>query len=90
MTDPMYAALWSTALGPKYRVWDLSANIEFKKYSKKALVSHFKIDWSEVHEMKKRLSLEGKSTWTKKVDVHDSDGALIATVNKTLHIAMLK
>lgn len=90
MTDLMYAALWSTALGKNYRVWDLSANVEFKKYSKNELVSHFKIDQKEVEEMKMKLSLVGKTTWTKRVDVHDSDGILIATVNKTLYLRMIK
>ncbi len=84
--DPVYMMMLVNILGPDYVVWDKAACIQFKKPGKGTLYARFLIDQSEVDAIKAELDRVPKLDRVYHVDFVDHDGAVHATVEKTIYI----
>jgi len=86
MTDPFYMLMLVNNLGSDYIVWDKAASIRFKKPGRTDLYTKFKITQNEIDSIKSDLRDVEKIDWIKDVEVMDSEGNVVAVVNKTLYI----
>lgn len=86
MTDPFYMLMLINILGNGYIVWDKAASIRFKKPGRSDLFAEFALLDSEIEEIQQKLLRAEKMDWKKTVLVTDSDGTVIAEVEKTVNI----
>lgn len=86
MCDPFYMLILMEKLGKNFLVWDKAANIKFKKPGRGLVKAHFQIPDSEVEEIKKIVSLEGKTEPIFEIEVKDEKGETVAIVEKTLWV----
>ncbi len=86
MCDPFFMILLMENLGKKYIVWDHSARITFKKPGQTNLRAKFHIAETQYDDIKKQLEVNEKIFPVFTVDVFDTDGNTVATVEKTIYI----
>jgi acyl-coenzyme A thioesterase PaaI-like protein len=89
MTDPIYAAILSVALGRRYAVWDQTASIRFLKPGRQGLVARFAVTHEEVTALRTEMEQARRTVWSRTVDVVDAQGTVVATVEKNIHIRRL-
>jgi len=86
MTDPFLMVMLIENLGRDYIVWDKSATIRFKKPGRGTVFAEFRLTDQQIHEIKQALTTEKKIERIFTVEVKDESGAVIAEVEKLLHI----
>jgi hypothetical protein len=86
MTDPFFMVMLIENLGKDYIVWDKSATIRFKKPGRGTVFAEFRLTDQQIHEIKQGLTIEKKIERVFTVEVKDESGAVIAEVEKLLHI----
>lgn len=86
MTDPFYMLMLIENLGRDYIVWDKSATIRFRRPGKGTVTAHFTITEAQLDEIRHALKTEEKIERNFEVQVLDSDGKVVAEVEKVLHI----
>ncbi|MGA9529428.1 MAG: DUF4442 domain-containing protein [Terriglobales bacterium] len=86
MTDPFYMLMLIENLGSDYIVWDKSASIRFRKPGKGTMRAEFRLTDSQIQEIRDKLQTQGKVEPVFMVQVKDESGALIAEVEKVLHV----
>jgi hypothetical protein len=86
MTDPFYAILLLHNLPRGYRVWDRAARIEFKTPGRTDVYAHFVLTDAMIAEVLAATADGSKYEPTWPVDIIDANGAVVATVDKTLYI----
>jgi hypothetical protein len=86
ITDPFYMIMLIENLGKDYVVWDKSANVRFAKPGRGTVFARFRLTQEQIDEIKQALKNEGKIERTFRVEVQGVDGAVIAVVEKLLHI----
>lgn len=86
MTDPFFMVMLIENLGKDYIVWDKSATIHFKKPGRGTVFAEFRLTDQQIHEIKEALTTEKKIERVFTVEVNDRSGAVIAEVEKLLHI----
>lgn len=86
VTDPFYAMILIYGLGNEYVVWDKVATIRFLKPGKTDLYLDFIVTPEELEAIKKQVDAEGKIDWTKRVELFDTVGTLVAYADRTLSI----
>ncbi len=86
MTDPFYMLMLIQALGRDYIVWDKSASIRFKKPGRGVVSANFRLDDSQIQEIREALQSEEKIDRIFAVEVKDESGAVIAEVEKQIHV----
>ena len=86
MCDPFYMLILIKLMGPGYIVWDKAASIKFKRPGTRKVFAKFKVSESEIKEFKEQLKGLPKIEPVFMVSVTDSDGTVIAEVEKTLYI----
>ena len=86
MTDPFYMLMLIQNLGRDYIVWDKSANIRFRKPGKGRVVARFRLSDEQIEGIRRDLRTQPKIEPTFLVEVTDESGAVIAEVQKVLHI----
>jgi hypothetical protein len=86
MTDPFYMLMLIENLGRDYIVWDKSANIRFRKPGKGRVVARFRLSDEQIEGIRRDLQTQPKIEPTFLVDVTDESGAVIAEVQKVLHV----
>jgi acyl-coenzyme A thioesterase PaaI-like protein len=86
MTDPFYMLMLIENLGPGYIVWDKSATIRFRKPGKGKMVAAFRLTDQEIDTLRDDVESKGKIEPTFTVEVKDETGAVIAEVDKVLHV----
>ena len=86
MTDPFWMLLMMQRLGPGYRVWDRSADIEFVSAVRETVYASFAISDACVSEIREACSQGAPVTRWFEADVVTSSGDLVARVRKQLHI----
>lgn len=86
MTDPFYMLMLIEILGRDYIVWDKAAAIRFKKPGTKKVHAEFRLSDEQIENYKKELETKNKIEPILHVHIKDSDGLLIAEVDKTLYI----
>jgi len=86
MTDPSYMLMLIENLGRDYIVWDKSATIRFRKPGKGKVTASFRLSDEQVADIRRQLETEDKVQPTFKVEVRDEDDAVVAEVEKVLHV----
>jgi hypothetical protein len=86
MTDPFFMVMLIENLGKDYIVWDKSAAIRFKKPGRGTVSASFRLSDRQIQEIKQALTTEKKIERVFAVEVKDESGAVIAEVEKLLHI----
>ena len=86
MTDPFYMLMLIENLGRDYIVWDKSATVRFRKPGKGVVSAAFRLSEEQVDEIREALKSEDKIDRVFTVEVRDQSGAVIAEVQKQLHI----
>jgi hypothetical protein len=86
MADPFYMLMLIENLGRDYIVWDKSASIRFRKPGKGKMRAEFRVDESQIQEIRDKLQTLPKVEPVFRVQIKDESGALIAEVEKVLHV----
>ena len=86
MTDPFYMMMLLKNLGPGYLVWDKAASIEFVKPGQGEVVARFELTEDRIREIEEETR-SGRPHYAQfKIDVVDSDGDVVARVDKTVYV----
>ncbi len=86
MTDPFYALMLLHNLPRGYRVWDRAARIEFKTPGRSDVYARFVLTEAMIAEVLAATANSSKFEPTWAIDIVDTAGAVVATVEKTLYI----
>lgn len=86
MTDPFYALMLLHNLERGYIVWDKAATVRFKAPGRSDVFASFELTDAQIAEVVAHTAGGAKYEPTWPIDVVDSEGLVIATVEKTLHI----
>lgn len=86
MCDPWFMLILMRQLGADYIVWDKAASIQFKKPGKGTVRARFHISPERVKEIRKDADAQTKSEPTFVVDVVDTEGQVVARVEKLLYV----
>ncbi|HLY31508.1 MAG TPA: DUF4442 domain-containing protein [Ktedonobacterales bacterium] len=84
--DPIYMIMLIQNLGPEYVVWDKAASISFKKPGRSTLYARFTLAQQELDAIRAALAEERSLDRVYQIDLTDKNGAICATVEKTLYI----
>jgi acyl-coenzyme A thioesterase PaaI-like protein len=86
MADPFYAILLLHNLPRGYRVWDRASRIEFKTPGRSNVYARFVLTDAMIDEVLAATADGAKYEPTWSIDIRDRQGAVVATVDKTLYI----
>src|SRR5215469_632456 len=86
MTDPFPMLMLIENLGGDYIVWDKSASIRFRKPAKGTVRASFRLTEAQIQEIREALTSQEKIDRIFAVEVKDESGAIIAEVQKQLHV----
>ena len=86
MADPFYMLMLIENLGRNYIVWDKSASIRFKKPGKGIVSASFRLSDLEIEQIRETLKIEEKIDRGFVVEVKDQSGAVVAEVQKQIHV----
>ena len=90
MTDPFFMVLMMHRLGPEYVVWDKQGTVRFLKPARGTVTARFVIPDEKVAEAREKTANGDKHEPVFKVDIVDSNGVVVADVEKTLYIRRKK
>lgn len=90
MTDPWYMLMVMDNLGREYVVWDKAARIQFKRPGKGLVSAEFTVTEEIIDEIKREVSEKGKTEKELQVEVKNSEGQIVALVDKTIWISLKK
>jgi hypothetical protein len=86
MCDPFFMLMLINNLGPNYIVWDKAATIRFKKPGKGLMKAHFHIPFEKIEEIRAQAELQPKVEPQFQAVVTDTEGVVIAEVDKLLYV----
>jgi len=86
MTDPFFMLMLIENLGREYIVWDKSATIRFRRPGKGTVRASFRLSEEQIEEIREASKREPTVERTFGVEVKDESGAVVAEVEKLLHI----
>jgi acyl-coenzyme A thioesterase PaaI-like protein len=86
MCDPWFMLILMRALGRDYIVWDKAAGIRFVSPGRGTVRAHFHIPQERVDEIRAAADRDGKLEPTFTVDVLDTEGKMVAQVEKLLYV----
>ena len=86
MTDPFFMLILMEYLGKDYIVWDKAATIRFKKPGMGTVHAHFEIPAKRLQEIREAADSSYKVEPTFTVNILDSNGVIIAEVEKLLYV----
>jgi hypothetical protein len=86
MTDAFYMIMLLFNLGKNYIVWDKSASIQFKKPGRGKVFATFQFTEDEIADIRARADRDEKYIFDRTVDIVDENGAVIASVIKTIYV----
>jgi hypothetical protein len=86
MTDPFYMLMLINLLGKGYIVWDKAASIRFKRPGTSKVYAQFRLTPEKLNEFKEELKEKNKIEPVLTVLVKDSEGTVIAEVDKVIYI----
>jgi Domain of unknown function (DUF4442) len=90
MCDPFFMLILINNLGPDYIVWDKAATIRFKKPGKGLVKAVFHIPSERIEEIRAQADAHGKIEPHFQTVVTDTDGNVIAEVDKLLYVRKKK
>ena len=86
MCDPWFMLILMRALGPEYVVWDKAASIQFLQPGRGTVTATFHIPQERIDEIRLVADSGLKIEPTFMVDVVDTQGTVIAHVEKLLYV----
>ena len=86
MADPFFMIMMMKRLGPGYVVWDKAGAVRFLRPARGTVTARFRLPDEEVARAKEMTASGAKYEPVFRVDIVDADGAVVADVEKTLHI----
>jgi hypothetical protein len=86
MTDAFYMLMLMANLGRDYIVWDKAASIRYRKPGRSTVRAEFRLTDTQLDDIREKLKALPKYEPTFTVEVKDEQGAVIAEVEKLLHI----
>jgi len=86
MTDPFYMLMLIENLGHDYIVWDKAASVRFRRPGKGKMVARFRLSDEQIEGIRQGLETQAKVEPTFAVEVTDETGAVVAEVQKVLHV----
>jgi hypothetical protein len=87
--DPIYMIMLMKNLGRGYIVWDKSATIRFRKPGRSTLHATFRLDESEITEVRDAAQNAPSIDRTYNVDLVDAQGVPHASIEKVIYIKRL-
>lgn len=90
MTDPIYVAIISSALGSDYVVMDKEAKIAYTKAGKGKLIAKFQLTEVELNSIKNNTENGQPYIFEKSIEVTDESNRQIAKIDKKIYIRKLK
>ena len=90
MTDPFYMLMLLNILGTKYIVWDKAGRIKYVAPGRTEVTATFQLSEEQITDIVKRTS-DGTPHYVDfKVDIVDTNGDVVAKVDRTLYIRKKK
>lgn len=86
MTDAFYMLMLMANLGSDYIVWDKAATIRYKKPGRGTVRAEFRLNDSQIDDIREKLKTLTKYEPVFTVEVRDKSGLVIAEVEKLLHV----
>jgi acyl-coenzyme A thioesterase PaaI-like protein len=86
MCDPFFCLSVSKMLGPGYTVWDKEATIRFKRPGRGRVRATFEVSRERVEEIRAEVERVQKAEPTFIAEVRDDEDAVVAEVEKRLHV----
>ena len=86
MTDAFYMLMLMANLGRDYIVWDKAASIRYRKPGRGTVRAEFRLSDAQLDDIREKLETLPKYEPTFKVEVKDEQGAVIAEIDKLLHV----
>ena len=90
MCDPFFMLILIHNLGPDYIVWDKAATIRFKRPGNGLVKAVFHIPQERIDEIRVQADAQGKFEPQFQTVVTDSEGTVIAEVDKLLYVRRKK
>jgi acyl-coenzyme A thioesterase PaaI-like protein len=90
MCDPFFVLILRQKLGSGYTVWDKWASIRFRRPGRGTVAAVFHVPEETVADVRARAD-RGETVEPRfEVDVVDAGGEVVATVEKLLHVRLVK
>ena len=89
MCDPFFMLALADALGRGYIVWDKAATIRFRRPGRGTVRATFHLSQERIDEIRAAVEAQGKVEPTFTVDVLDSEGEVVAEVEKLLYVRLV-
>lgn len=86
MCDPFFMLILLNHLGPDYIVWDKAATIRFKKPGTGTVKAIFHVPEERIAEIREQADKQGKIEPQFQTVVTDTNGVVIAEVDKLLYV----
>jgi hypothetical protein len=86
MVDPFYMLMLIENLGRDYIVWDKAASIRFKRPGRGRVRARFRLEPSQIEEIKASANSEDKIEPRFQVQIVDDSNDVIAEVEKVLYV----
>ncbi len=86
MADPFYMLMLIENLGHDYVVWDKAATIRFRKPGRGKVHAQFRLTEAQIEEVRQALATREKFEPRFTVEIKDESGAVVAEVEKVLHV----
>jgi hypothetical protein len=86
MTDPFYMLMLMSNLGREYIVWDKAATIRYRRPGMGTVRAEFRLSDSQIDDIREKLKTLPKYEPVFSIEVKDQQGAVIAEVEKVLHV----
>ncbi len=86
MTDPFYMLMLMHHLGRDYIVWDKSATIRYRKPGRGTVRAEFRLNDSQIDDVRERLKTLPKYEPVFTVEVIDEQRVVIAEVERLVHV----
>lgn len=90
MCDPFYMFILMKNLGEHYVVWDKAATIRFLRPGRGLVRARFHIPLEEIARIKAEVAKNRKMDWIQTCEVIDSNGKVVASVDKVLYVRRMK
>ena len=90
MCDPFFMLILIHSLGPEYIVWDKAATIRFKRPGNGPVKAVFHIPQERIDDIRVQADAQGKIEPQFQTVVTDSEGTVIAEVDKLLYVRRKK
>jgi len=86
MTDPFFALILATELGPGYVVWDKVGTIRYRRPGRGRVSARFAISRERIAEIRGEVDQLGRIEPAFTAEVRDQRGDLVAEVDKLLSV----